>query len=129
MMSTSWEAVNRRCFGGHDHIQLLGRRAKAWGSDTASNCGRGMRAAGCGEAQGLLGNYRQLTIATMEAGPTLEESELLSLPDNATDVQEFRDRSIGLPLDPEMVRKARELEMRYMDELEGCLKAAIETSA
>ena len=38
-------------------------------------------------------------------------------PDNATDVQEFRDRSTGLPLDPEMVRKARELEMQYMDEL------------
>ena len=26
-------------------------------------------------------------------------------------------RSTGLPLDPEMVRKARELEMQYMDEL------------
>ena len=48
----------------------------------------------------------------MEAGPTLEEPELLSLPDNVTDVQEFRDRSTGLPLDPEMVRKARELEMQ-----------------
>ena len=23
------EAVNRRCFGGHDHIQLLNGRAKA----------------------------------------------------------------------------------------------------
>ena len=63
-----------------------------------------MRAAGCGgcgEAQGLLGKDRQLTIAAMEAGPTLEEPELLSLtPDNATDVQEFRDKSTGLPLGP-----------------------------
>ena len=76
-----------------------------------------MRAAGCGEAQGLLGKDRQLTIAAMKAGPNLEEPEPLSLPDNATDVQEFRDRSTGLPLDPEMVRKARELDMQYMDEL------------
>ena len=47
----------------------------------------------------------------------MEEPELLSLPDNTTDVQELRDRSTGLPLDAEMVRKARELEMQYMDEL------------
>ena len=32
---------------------------------------------------GLLVKDRQLTIAAMEAGPTLEEPELLSLPDNA----------------------------------------------
>ena len=30
---------------------------------------------------------------------------------------EFRDRSKGLPLNPKMVKKARELEMQYMDEL------------
>ena len=30
---------------------------------------------------------------------------------------EFRDRNTGLPLNPEMVKKARELEMQYMDEL------------
>ena len=118
------EAVNRRCFGGHDHIQLFGGRAKACEkypprlvAAVLRALRQSRRAAGCGEAQGLLGKDRQLTIAAMEAGPTLEEPELLSLPDNATDVQEFRDRSTGLPLDPEVVRKARELEMQYMDEL------------
>ena len=116
--------MDRRCFGVHDHIQPLSRRAKAcekypqWLVAAILRALRqSMRAAGCGEAQGLLGKDRQLTIAGMEAGPTLEEPELLSLPDNSTDVQQFRDRSTGLPLDPEMVRKARELEMRYMDEL------------
>ena len=53
----------------------------------------------------------------MEAGPILEEPELLSLPDNADSGQEFRDRSTGLPLIPEMVKKARELEMQCMEEL------------
>ena len=53
----------------------------------------------------------------MEAGPTLEEPELLSLPDNADGDQEFRDRSTGWPLNPGMVKKARELEMQYMEEL------------
>ena len=51
----------------------------------------------------------------MEAGPTLEELELLSLPDHADGDQEFRNRSTGLPLNPEMVKKARELEMQYME--------------
>ena len=69
-----------------------------------------MPAAGCGEAQGLMGRGRQLTIAALEAGPTLEEPEL-SLPDSTVDAQEFRDRSTGLPLNPEMVKRARALEM------------------
>ena len=64
-----------------------------------------------------MGRDRQLTIAAMEAVPTLEEPELLSLPDDADGDQEFRDRSTGLPLNPEMVRKARTLEMQYMEEL------------
>ena len=68
-----------------------------------------MRAAGCGEAQGLLGKDRQLTIEAMETGPTREEPELLSLPDNVTDDQEFRDRSTGLPLDPERSGKQESL--------------------
>ena len=42
---------------------------------------------------------------------------MLSLPDNADGDQEFRDRSTGLPLNPEMVKKARELGMQYMEEL------------
>ena len=53
----------------------------------------------------------------METRPTLEEPELLSLLDSADGDQEFRDRSTGLPLNPEMVKKARELEMQYMEEL------------
>ena len=48
---------------------------------------------------------------------SLQEPELLSLLDNADGDREFRDRSTGLPLNPEMVRKARELEMQYMEEL------------
>ena len=76
-----------------------------------------MRAAGCGEAQGLMGGDRQLTVAALEAGPTPEEPELLSLPDSTAETQEFRDRTIGLPLNLEMVKRAREHEMQYMDEL------------
>ena len=77
-----------------------------------------MRAEGCGEAHGLMGRDRQLTFAAVEAGPTLEEPELLSIPDSTDSAQEFRDRSTGLPLNLEMVKKAREVEMQYMDELE-----------
>ena len=58
-----------------------------------------------------------MTIAALEAGPTLEEPELLSLPDSTHSAQEFRDRSTGLPLNPEMVKRARELKMQYTDEL------------
>ena len=76
-----------------------------------------MRAAGRGEAQRMMGRDRQLTIAAVEAGPTLEEQELLSLPVNDDGDEEFRDRSTGLPLNPEMVKKVRELEMQYMEEL------------
>ena len=78
-----------------------------------------MRAAGLGEAQRKMGRDRQLTIAiaAVEAGSTLEEPELLSLPHNADGDQEFRDRSTGLPLNPEMVKKARKLEMQHMEEL------------
>ena len=63
-----------------------------------------MRAAGCGEVQGLMGRDRQLTIATVKAGPTPEEPELLSIPDSTDSAQEFRDRSTGLPLNPAMVK-------------------------
>ena len=52
---------------------------------------------------------RQLTIAAMEAGPNLEEPKLLSLLDNTTDVEEFRDKSTGLP----------ELEMQMHGRAEG----------
>ena len=78
---------------------------------------QGMRAAGRGEVQKIVERDRQLTIAAVEAGPTVEEPELLSLPDDADGNQEFRDRSTGLPLDPEMVKKARTLGMQYMEEL------------
>ena len=42
---------------------------------------------------------------------------MLSLPDNTDDAQELRDRSTGPPLNPEIVKRARELDMLYMDEL------------
>ena len=114
----------RHCFGGHDHILLLSGRAKSW-EEYPQQLVAGilralrqiMRAAGRGEAQGKVVRYRQLTMAAVEAGPTLEEPELLSLPDNDDGDQEFRDRITGLPLNPEMVKKARELEMQYMEEL------------
>ena len=118
------EAVNRHCFGGHDHIQLLSGRAKSCEkypprlvAAILRALRQSMRAAGRGEAQRMVGRDRQLTIAAVEAGPTLEEPELLSLPDNDGD-QELRDRSTGLPLNTEMVKKARELEMQHMEELE-----------
>ena len=118
------EAVNRHCFGGHDHIQLLSGRAKACEKYSPRLVAailralrQSVRAAGCGQAQRTVGRDRQLTIAAVEAGPTLEEPKLLSLPDNADGAQEFRDRSTGLPLIPEMVKRAGQLEMQYMAEL------------
>ena len=53
------EAVDRRCFGGHDHIQLLNGRAKAFEeyyplrlvAVTLRALRHSMRAAGCCEAQ------------------------------------------------------------------------------
>ena len=116
------DAVNRHCFGGHDHIQLLSGRAKSceeYSERLVAAILRAlrqiMRAAGCGQAQRMVGRDRQLTFAAVEAEPTLEEQELLSLPDYGD--QEFRDRSTGLPLNPKMVMEARELEMHYMEEL------------
>ena len=101
------EAVNRHCFGGHDHIQLLSGRAKSCEKYpsrlvAAILCAlrQSMRAAGRGEAQKMMGRDRQLTIAAVEAGPTLEEP--LSLPDDADGDQESGDRSNGLTLNPEM---------------------------
>ena len=55
--------------------------------------------------------------ASQPRDAALAQRELLSLPDNADGDQEFRDRSTGLPLNPEMVKKARELDMQYMEEL------------
>ena len=117
-------AVNRHFFGGHDHIQLLSGRAKSCEkypprlvAAILRALRQSMRVAGCGLAQKMVGRDRQLTIAAVEAGPTLEEPELPSLPDNTDVDQEFRDRSTGLPLNPEIVKKARELEMQYMEEL------------
>ena len=107
------EAVDRRCFGGHDHIELLNGRAKACEkylprlvAAILRALRQKLRAAGCCEAQGLTGRDRQLTIAAVEAGPTFEEPELLSLADSTDSAQEFRDRNTGLPLIPEMVKRA-----------------------
>ena len=40
----------------------------------------------------MMGRDRQRKIAAVEAGPILEEPELLSLPDSTDGDQEFRDR-------------------------------------
>ena len=98
------EPVGRRCFCGHDHIQLLVAEQKLAKSILVAAILRAlrqsMRAAGCGEAQGLMGRDRQLTIAPVEAGPTPEEPELLSILDSTDGAQDFRDRSTGLPPKP-----------------------------
>ena len=93
------EAVNRHCSGGHEHIQSLSGRAKSCEkypprlvAAILRALRQSMRAAGRGEAQGMMGRDRQLTIAAGEAGPTLEEPELFSLPANDDGDQEFRDR-------------------------------------
>ena len=75
------EAVERRSFVGHGHIQLLSVRAKACEkylprlvAVTFRALRRSMRAARCGESQRMMGRDHQLTIAAVEAGPTLEKS-------------------------------------------------------
>ena len=74
-----------------------------------------MRAAGRGEAQRMMGRDRQLTIAAVEAGPTLEEPELLSLPDNADGDQRVQRQKHWSPVELRSVVKiAIELEMQYM---------------
>ena len=119
------EAVDRRCFGGHWHIQLLNDRAKACekyhprlvAAVILCALRQSMRAPGCGEAQGLVGRDRQLTIAAEEACPTPEEPELLSILDSTDSPKSSGDRSTVLPLNPDLVKKAKELEMQYMAEL------------
>ena len=69
------------------------------------------------EEDPLKAQGRQQRSQCHRAGPTLEELELLSLQDSTDSAQEFRDRTTGLPLNPEMVKRARVLEMQYMDEL------------
>ena len=106
------EAVDRRCFGGHDHISVVERQSRGLRKVSPTiGVGDIARFATEHAAQGLMGRDRQLTIAALEARPTLQEPELLSLPDNTDSAQEFR------ALNPEMVKRARELEMQYMDEL------------
>ena len=80
------EAVERRGFGGHEHIQLLSGGAKACKKypprlEAVILCAwrQSKRAAGCGEAQELMGRDRQLTVAAVEAGPSLQELELLAI--------------------------------------------------
>ena len=87
------EAVDRRCFGEHDQTQCSSGRAKACEkypprlvAAILRALRKSMRAAVNGDAQGLTERDRQFTIA-VEAGPTLEEPELLSLPDNTAEAQ------------------------------------------
>ena len=69
------EAVNRHCFGGRDHIQLLGGRAKSCEKYLPQLVAailralrQSMRAAGRGEAQRLMGRDRQMTIVAVDSG-------------------------------------------------------------
>ena len=59
-----------------------------------------MHVAGCGEGQGHVGRDGELTIAALEAGPTLEEpeQELLSLRDSTNSPREFGGTRLPLPL-------------------------------
>ena len=136
MMSTLQRPWRKRYFGGHEHGQLL--------SSIAMGCQKypprlvtvilralrqSMRAAGCGKAQGWMGRDRQLTIAAVEPGPTLEEPELPAIPDSADSAQEIRDWCTGLPLDPARLKKARELETQYGWMSWTCLTPATWTHA
>ena len=78
--------MNRHCFGGHDHIQLLSGRAKSCEqfpprlvAAILRALRQSVRTAGRGQAQKMGGRDQQLTIAAVEAGPTLEETELLTM--------------------------------------------------
>ena len=50
----------------------------------------------------------------LEAGPTVEELELLLLPDSTDSAQDFRDKS-RIATESEMVKRARKLEMHVHD--------------
>ncbi|CAK0837947.1 unnamed protein product, partial [Prorocentrum cordatum] len=117
-------AAARRCHGGREHVQSLGARAKTCEkyppllvAEILRALRSSTRAAGGGAAERMLGNDRELTISAVEAGPVLEEPELLARPATTEEEKVFRDRCTGLPLDPERVRSARAEEMRYIEEL------------
>ena len=99
-----------------------------WWRRYCALCDKTMRVVGWCEAHGLIGRDRQLTTEAREAGPTLEEREQLSLPDSTDSAQEFRDRTTELPLNPEMVKRARMLEMQTWRS-SRFLKTAIGTRA
>ena len=128
------EVLNRRCYGGHEHIQLLGGRAKACErypprlvSAILRALRRSMQLAGCGCAEGLVGHPFEPTISAIESGPVLEEPELLARPATTVEEQIIRDRCTGLPLDPVRVQAARAEEMSFMDELKVLLLSDWET--
>ena len=85
-----------------------------------------MQAAGRGEAQGMMGRVRQLTIVSTGGwADCLEEPWCLSLPANADGRSKVQRQKRWIALNPEMVKKARELEMQYMEEWKVRLKTAI----
>ena len=126
--------LDKRCYGGHEHVQLLNGTAKAsevYPPRLVAAILRGIRssmiAAGKGVRDGLCARPETqtkassapiFTIQPVEAGPTLEEPELLErLPKDSAEKQVF-DKSTGLPLDPQLVKASRAEEMAYMEELE-----------
>ena len=80
------EAVNRHCFGGHDRAKSCEKYPPRLVTAILRALRQSMRAAGCGQAQKMVGRDRQLTISAVEAGLTLEEPKLLSLSDKADGV-------------------------------------------
>ena len=118
------EAVDRDCFGGRDHIQLLSGRAKSFekypttvgSSDTACFA---TKHASRGTRRSTENDGTRSTVDNRSSGGWADSggAELLSLLDHADGNQEFRDRCTGLPLNSEMVKKAREPGMQCMEEL------------
>ena len=77
------EAVNRRCFGGHDHIQLMSSRGESCEkypprlvAAILRALRQSMRAAGRGEAQTMLGKHL-LVKTTAVTGPNVEMGDCL----------------------------------------------------
>ncbi|CAK0875396.1 unnamed protein product, partial [Prorocentrum cordatum] len=82
-------AVSRQCHGEHGHVQSLGGRGKTWDEyppvqvvEIFRALRSSMRAAEGGVAEGVFGRGRELTISAVEAGPVLEELELLARPES-----------------------------------------------
>ena len=84
-----------------------------------------MVAAGCSRRDGLIGQV-DWSLSAVEAGPVLEEPDLVDRRPENDDEQQFWDEATGLPLDPARVAAARAEEWAYMDELEVMVPATLD---